>query len=110
MDKGAVIVIICLITLNILLSGCIENNSLVSLKLEEIPPIIILDKKDDFLLVFTASPDISWSNVNIKSGECNLPSGNIRAGDTVTNCTDHLVLVWITNNSVIGEWDFRYYN
>jgi len=107
MEKSTVIVIISLITLNVLLSGCIENNALVSMELEEIPPIIIFDKKDDFLLVLIASPNINWSNVNIKSGECNLPSGHIRAGDIVTNCTGYLVLVWIPNNSVIGEWDFR---
>ena len=106
MEKGTAIVIISLITLNILLSGCVENNPFVALELDEIPPIIVFNKKDDTLLVITASPDIDWSNVNIKSGECNLPSGFIRAGDTVTNCSGHLIIVWIPNNSVIGEWDF----
>ena len=107
MNKDTVIIIISLITLNVLLSGCVENNTLLSLELEEIPPIIIFDKKDDFLLVLTASLNINWSNVNIKSGECNLPPGHIRAGDMVTNCIGYLVLVWIPNNSVIGEWDFK---
>jgi len=107
MENGLAMIISISITISILFSGCVENNTLVSLELEEIPPIIIFDKKDDFLLVLIASPDINWSNVNIKSGECNLPSGLIRAGDMVTNCTGYLVLVWILNNSVIGEWDFR---
>lgn len=106
MEKGTVIVIIGLITLNILLSGCVENNPFVALELKEIPPIIVFDKNDDTLLVITASPDINWTNVNIKSGECNLPSGYIRAGDMVTNCSGYLIFVWIPNNAVIGEWDF----
>jgi hypothetical protein len=106
MEKGTVTVIISLITLNILLCGCVENNNYMALELDEIPPILVFDKKDDFLLVITASPYINWSNVNIKNGECNLPSGYIRAGDMVTNCTGYLILVWIPNNTVIGEWNF----
>ena len=105
--KGLIVIIFSIMTLNILLSGCIESDSLKGLSIKEIPPIILFDEKDDSLFVLTASKDLDWSNIKIKSGECNLPSGFISAGDELTKCSGFLVLIWTPTNTVIGKWDFN---
>jgi hypothetical protein len=107
MNKGLVMVIVGIMSLNIMLSGCIDNNTITSLSLDDFPPIIIFDKKDDTLMVLASGSDLNWSNVEITSGQCEIPSGSISAGDKVTNCTGNLVLIWNPSNTVIGEWDFR---
>ena len=108
MNKGVIIVIFCIISLNILLSGCIDNDSIASLSLQDIPPIILFDKKDDSLFVLTASKNINWSGIQIKSGEGDIPTtGYICAGDKIANCTGFLILVWTPSNTVIGKWDFN---
>jgi len=107
MEKGFVIGILIILMLNISLTGCIEPNSIVSMSPEKFPPIIILMKKQDYLSVITADSGLNWSNVKIKSGNCNLPAGIIEAGDMITNCSGLLVLMWIPSNSLIGEWTFK---
>jgi len=106
MDKGIVIFIFFILALSISLSGCIESDSMLSLSLDKIPPIILIDKKDDHLRVLSGNHKLNWSDVKIKSGNCTLPTGYIEAGDKITDCSGLIVLIWVPSNSIIGEWDF----
>ena len=106
MNKGLVMTITSIILLNILLSGCVENDSIMSLSLDQIPPVILFEKNEDSLMVLTAGSDLNWSDIQVTSGDCDLPSGTINAGDIITNCTGLLIFVWIPANTVIGKWNF----
>jgi hypothetical protein len=106
MNKGMVVIIFSILSFNIILSGCIENDSFVSLSLDQIPPVILFEKYDDSLMVLTAGHNLNWSDIQVTSGDCDLPSGFIKAGDKITNCTGLLIFVWIPSNTVIGKWNF----
>lgn len=106
MRKLIAISIFIIMCSTVLLSGCTDMDSVMSLSTEDIPPIIMLMKRKDSLVVIKADRDLSWSNVEIKSGDCILPSGPIEAGDYITQCSGNLILRWIPSNSVMGEWAF----
>ena len=106
MEKKIIITIISIIILSISLSGCVQNNEIASLSLDEIPPIILFIKEGNSLMVITADKGLEWDNVTITSGSCELPTGSIIAGDTINNCKGTLVLSWIPSNTVIGKWKF----
>ncbi len=106
MVKKIIIVIMIILFLNISLTGCIDNNEIASLSLDKIPPIILFSKEGKSLMVLTAGIGLNWSNVSIRSGNCILPTGNITAGDRITDCEGLLILIWIPSNTIIGKWKF----
>ena len=48
----------------------------------------------------------SWEGIVIHSGNATLPTGTIDIGDTITNCSGNLMLIFDPANTIIGEWDF----
>ena len=68
-----------------------------------------MDDVNDTLTVTSVTPeDTLWGDIDqIGSGVCDpLPTGNVSAGDKVTNCSGIIVLRYIPTNGVIGVYEF----
>jgi len=67
-------------------------------------------KEDDNRILRVTGVDpvnLNWSNIQlVGNGTCNLPIGNISAGDAITDCTGTISLKWIPTNKILGSWDF----
>ncbi|MCK4364433.1 MAG: hypothetical protein KAW45_00095 [Thermoplasmatales archaeon] len=60
------------------------------------------------LTVVSAFPyDLLWSDLNI-IGSCDTSglNGNIEAGDQITNCSGNIIIVLISTDLILGNWDF----
>jgi hypothetical protein len=76
---------------------------------EETKPILFsMDKTTATLTVqkiYNAS--LNWGDHEICSGNANLPSGLIREGDVVHNCSGNVAFRHIPTNTLIGAYDFK---
>lgn len=48
----------------------------------------------------------SWSDVDKGTSICNLPTGEISAGDQITGCSGTVILKWVPTNALLGSWTF----
>jgi len=51
--------------------------------------------------------NLSWEKTEICSGNAVLPKGDIKPGDTVTNCSGNLALRHVPTNVIFGGFDFK---
>jgi hypothetical protein len=77
----------------------------------ETPPlptiVFTMDKNNRTLTVKTIEPTaVNWASLKIGPGNATLPSGIIKQGDVITNCSGHLILFYHATNYKFGEWDF----
>lgn len=73
------------------------------------PPIIFsMDKNTRSLKVqMLYEKGLKWDETEICSGTCKLPDGEIRPGDTVTNCKGNIALRHVPSNTIMGAYDFQ---
>jgi hypothetical protein len=76
-------------------------------------PVItfVQDNLTNTLMVTSVTPStiqFLWSDIDeIGSGNCDpLPSGNVTAGEQITNCSGVIVLRYIPLNEVLGVFEF----
>lgn len=48
-----------------------------------------------------------WEGSEICYGDATLPSGSIKEGDVVTNCSGNVALRHMPTNTLIGAYDFK---
>ena len=73
----------------------------------KIPALFSMDKTTRTLKVQKIYDDgIKWDDHEICSGAALLPTGEIREGDTVTNCEGNVALRYVPSNKLIGGFDF----
>lgn len=68
-----------------------------------------MDDVNNTLTVISVTPeDTFWDDIDqIGSGTCDpLPTGNVSAGDVITNCSGIIVLRYIPTSGVIGVYEF----
>ena len=51
--------------------------------------------------------NLKWEDNEICSGQATLPTGQIKKGDTVTNCNGNLALRHIPSNTLFGAFNFE---
>ena len=51
--------------------------------------------------------DLSWNDHEICSGSAMIPSGLVRGGDTITNCSGNVALRHIPTNTLMGAYNFE---
>ena len=69
-----------------------------------------MDMENNTLTVSYVYPeDVLWSDIDqIGSGTCDpLPTGNVTAGDEITNCMGIIVLRYIPTDEVLGVFEFE---
>ncbi len=67
-----------------------------------------MDKNTRTLTVQKIYEDnLNWEEHEICSGIATLPSGQIKEGDTVTNCKGNVALRHIPTNTLLGGFDFK---
>ncbi len=66
------------------------------------------DLGNDTLTVTYASADILWSDLSeIGAGSCDpFPTGNVTAGEMITNCTGIIVLQYLPTFEILGVFEF----
>lgn len=57
--------------------------------------------RDNSIMVTHCQKGFYWSDINKGDSICTLPSGQIKAGDMITNCQGQVILTHIPSNSVI---------
>lgn len=68
-----------------------------------------MDDVNNTLTVTSVTPeDTIWEDIDqIGLGTCDpLPTGNVSAGDVITNCSGIIVLRYIPTNGIIGVYEF----
>jgi len=60
-------------------------------------------------VTYTSAVDIPWSDLSeVGDGTCDpLPTGNVTAGDIITNCTGIIVLLYLPTYEVLGAFEFE---
>lgn len=72
------------------------------------PAILTMDKSTKTLTVQKIyENDIKWEDHEICSGSAKLPSGSIREGDTITECSGNVALRHIPTNTLLGGFNFE---
>ena len=66
------------------------------------------DVNNTLTVTFVTPGDTFWDDIDqIGSGTCDpLPTGNVSAGDVITNCSGIIVLRYIPTSGVIGVYEF----
>jgi hypothetical protein len=66
------------------------------------------DLGNDTLTVTYASADVLWSDLSeIGAGSCDpFPTGNVTAGEMITNCTGIIVLQYLPTFEILGVFEF----
>jgi hypothetical protein len=77
-------------------------------KIQKPPAIFTMDKNTRTLTVQKIyEGNLKWDEHEICAGDANLPSGNIREGDKVTNCKGNVALRHIPTNTLSGGYNFE---
>ncbi len=106
MNQKGILTIGCSIMALVLLSGCVNTDAFSDMSATELPAIITFLKRDDTLIVAYAQKNLGWENIDPLDSSCILPSGEIKAGDKITDCSGEIMLRWIPSNSLLGTWNF----
>ena len=51
--------------------------------------------------------DLSWNDHELCSGSAMIPSGLVKEGDTITNCSGNVALRHIPTNTLMGAYNFE---
>ena len=71
------------------------------------PAIFSMDKNTKTLKVQKIyENNLKWEDHEICAGVCNLPTGEIKEGDQVTNCKGNVAIRHIPSNKIIGGFNF----
>ena len=71
------------------------------------PALLAMDKSTRTLTVQKLyDADIKWEDHEICSGSATLPSGVVKKGDTVTNCSGNIALRHVPSNTLLGGFNF----
>ena len=77
-------------------------------KKAEIPAFFSMDKNTRTLTVQKIhEADLSWDDHEICSGSAIIPSGLVREGDAITNCSGNVSIRHIPTNILIGAYNFE---
>ena len=73
------------------------------------PPLVFsMDKNTRTLRVQKIYDNsINWEDNEICSGFAKLPTGQIKEGDTVTDCEGNVALRHVPSNTLLGGYDFK---
>lgn len=72
------------------------------------PPLIVgWTQKNDYIIITYSPSGHSWSGIDKTDSICTLPTGEINAGDKITNCQGIIVLTHKKSNSIFIETEFR---
>ena len=79
------------------------------IKLNQKPPAVLtMDKSTKTLTVQKIyENDLKWEQHEICSGSADMPNGQIKKGDKITNCKGNIALRHIPANTLIGGFDFE---
>lgn len=73
-----------------------------------LPALFVMDKNTRTLTVQELyENDMKWEDNEITSGDASLPTGSIKVGDVVTNCSGNLSLRHIPSNKLFGAYEFK---
>ena len=73
----------------------------------KIPAVFTMDKSKKTLTVQKIyDDDLKWEQHEICSGSADLPIGQIKKGDKITNCKGNVALRHVPSNTLIGGFDF----
>jgi hypothetical protein len=71
------------------------------------PAIFAMDKNTRTLKVQKIyENNLKWEDHEICAGLCDLPTGEIKEGDQVTNCKGNVAIRHIPSNKIIGGFNF----
>jgi len=76
------------------------------------PPMIhgIIDVNNGTITVVSVEhgwfPNATWEDAEITSGSAILPSGEMKLGNVITNCSGVVTIEWKPCGWEIGTWDF----
>ena len=77
-------------------------------QLKRPPAVLSMDKSTKTLTVQKLyENDLNWDNHEVCSGSADLPKGEIKEGDKITNCKGNIALRHIPSNTLIGGFDFE---
>lgn len=76
-------------------------------KLQDPPLIVGWTQKNDYIIITYAPSGNSWSGIDKTDSTCTLPTGEINAGDKITNCQGIIILTHKKSNSIFIETEFR---
>ena len=72
------------------------------------PAVLTMDKSTKTLTVQKLyENDLKWEQHEVCSGSAELPGGEIKEGDKITNCKGNIALRHIPTNTLIGGFDFE---
>jgi hypothetical protein len=72
------------------------------------PAVLMMDKSTKTLTVQKIyENDLKWEQHEICSGSAEMPNGQIKKGDKITNCKGNIALRHIPTNTLIGGFDFE---
>ena len=72
------------------------------------PAILAMDKSSKTLTDQKLyENNLSWDQHEICSGTADLPSGQIKEGDKITNCKGNIALRHVPSNTLLGGFDFE---
>jgi hypothetical protein len=72
------------------------------------PAVLTMDKSTKTLTVQKIyENDLKWEQHEICSGSAEMPNGQIKEGDKITNCKGNIALRHIPTNTLIGGFDFE---
>ena len=72
------------------------------------PAVLTMNKATKTLTVQKIYDDnLSWGKTEVCSGNATLPTGGMKEGDIVTNCSGNLALRHIPTNVILGAYDFK---
>ena len=92
--------------LALLLLGHLDGNN--EKKTVKIPVSFSIDVVNKTLTVQKIyDGKFKWDDNEVCSGNAHLPSGMMKKGDMMTNCTGNIALRHIPTNTLIGAYDFE---
>ena len=72
------------------------------------PALLTMDKSTKTLTVQKLyENDLTWENHEICSGSADLPRGQVKEGDIITNCRGNIAIRHVPSNTLIGGFDFE---
>jgi len=73
-----------------------------------LPALFVMDKNTRTLTVQEIyEKDLKWEDNEICSGDASLPTGHIKVGDVVTNCSGNLAFRHVPSNKLFGAFEFK---
>lgn len=75
---------------------------------QHLPAFFTMDKNARTLTVQRIYEDgLKWEDNEVCSGDAFLPSGEIKVGDAVLNCSGNVAIRHIPSNKILGAFNFK---